>query len=169
MFLMNLKHFSFLANSTIPDSIRLQQKRHPYFSQKSAISDGDMFQRGVLNDTGTCTNEDRKAEIYENEENKSTEVTSPSKSRWICNLMSLVDEDEENKAVILKNETELGNIVSRSNENQSCFLLYFFVKWCELCAEFSVEINAIGRIFYGLPVIAVDSYSLSGSVIFICS
>ena len=86
---------------------------------------------------------------------------SVSVPRWNCSLMSLFGEDEEPKVLILKNETQLAKIISNSNESQSCFLLYFFVSWCEFCAEFSVEINAIGRIFHGLPVIGVDAYTLS--------
>ena len=97
-------------------------------------------------ENGSCTSEDCNA---------------PPKPRWNCSLMSLFGENEEPKVVILKNETELTKIISMSNESQSCFLLYFFVNWCEFCAEFSVEINAIGRSFYGLPVIAVDAYTLS--------
>ena len=75
--------------------------------------------------------------------------------------MSLFDNDEEPRVFILKNDTQLASIISNSNGNQSCFLLYFYVNWCEFCAEFSVEINTIGRIFHGLPVIGVDAYTLS--------
>jgi len=87
--------------------------------------------------------------------------TAASKPRWNCSLMSLFDNDEEPRVFILKNDTQLASIISNSNGNQSCFLLYFYVNWCEFCAEFSVEINTIGRIFHGLPVIGVDAYTLS--------
>lgn len=88
-------------------------------------------------------------------------LKSEPKSKWSCNLLSLFNENEEPKVIVLKNETQLSSILSKSNESQSCFLLYFFAKWCEFCAEFSVEVNAIGRTFYGLPVLAVDAYTFS--------
>ena len=87
--------------------------------------------------------------------------TAISKPRWNCSLMSLFDKDEGPRVFMLKNDTQLASIISNSSGNQSCFLLYFYVNWCEFCADFSVEMNAFARIYYGLPVIGVDAYTLS--------
>ena len=94
-------------------------------------------------------------------ETEQTEEATKEKARWNCNLMSLFSSQEEQKVVLVKNDTQLSNVIAKSNESQSCFLLYFYVGWCEFCADFAAEINTVGRVYFGLPVLAVESYHLS--------
>lgn len=96
-----------------------------------------------------------------NDEGKTNKTNGNSKLKWDCRLLSLFGSEEKPKVIILKNDTELADILAQSSEGRSCFLLYFFVKWCKFCAEFSVEINVIGRSYFGLPVVAVDAYTFS--------
>ncbi|XP_065063107.1 thioredoxin domain-containing protein 15-like [Rhopilema esculentum] len=94
-------------------------------------------------------------------ETEQTEEATKEKARWNCNLMSLFSSQEEQKVVLVKNDTQLSDVIAKSNESQSCFLLYFYVGWCEFCADFAAEINTVGRVYFGLPVLAVESYYLS--------
>ena len=142
------------ARNSISDEIEKQKEELEEFAREMPFFDemnSTMINEDSLQINATITEEKL--------ENISESGDVKQKSRWSCNLFS--SENEDPKVMILTNETQLNKIATTSNESQSCFLLYFFVKWCEFCAEFSVEINAIGRIFHGLPVIAVDAYSLS--------
>ena len=119
----------------------------------------------VLDNPNISTSIEEHNDTKKHEQKTNNTKENSKLSKWDCRLLSLFGPDEKSEVIILKNDTELADILSKSNEGRSCFLLYFFVKWCKFCAEFSVEINAIGRSYYGLPVIAVDAYALSRYVV----
>ncbi|XP_033119711.1 thioredoxin domain-containing protein 15-like isoform X2 [Anneissia japonica] len=66
--------------------------------------------------------------------------------------------DDLTAAVKILNTTQLLEIVSVTNAtNTSCAFVMFYAPWCKFSAETAPYLNAIGRAFPGLDVLAVDA------------
>ena len=109
----------------------------------------------------TSTNETIHINANETELLEANETSSNNThpKRWECTPFRL--SPDETSKVKIANDSEISDALSKANETDGCFLLYFFLKWCHFCAEMSVEINTIGRLYPMLPVLAVDALNSS--------
>ena len=54
------------------------------------------------------------------------------------------------------NDVELRNLLHNSSYDGLCTLVFFYAKWCPFSAKAAVKVNALGRMFPSLPVVAID-------------
>ena len=59
------------------------------------------------------------------------------------------------KAVEL-NDVELWNLLHNASHDGLCTLVFFYAKWCPFSARAAAKVNALGRMFTSLPVVAID-------------
>ena len=136
------------ASSTVTlNSSEIEKQIEP---TEKAISDlpGLLESNVTITDNTTAT-----SSVPQNE----TSI-KPLHMTWNCSLLFL---NEVASVIMVKNDTQISEIIAKANKTQGCFLLYFYVQWCEFCAQMSMDMNTIGRIFYGLPVLAVDANVLT--------
>ncbi|XP_071954513.1 thioredoxin domain-containing protein 15-like [Antedon mediterranea] len=70
----------------------------------------------------------------------------------------IVQQEDSTAIVRIVNTTKLLDIVSVKNvTNTSCAFVMFYAPWCKFSAESAPYLNAIGRAFPGLDVLAVDT------------
>lgn len=54
------------------------------------------------------------------------------------------------------NDVELWNLLHNASYDGLCSLVFFHAKWCPFSAKAAAKVNALGRMFPSLPVVAID-------------
>lgn len=54
------------------------------------------------------------------------------------------------------NDVKLWNLLHHASHDGLCTLVFFYAKWCPFSAKAAAKVNALGRMFPSLPVVAID-------------
>jgi len=87
--------------------------------------------------------------------NKSIDLNMPIK----CNMKNLTV--EEVSTVKIVNGSALSNLLSNSDAND-CFVVMFYLPWCQFCAKLAPQYNALSRHFTYTNVLAIDASKSEG-------
>lgn len=53
-------------------------------------------------------------------------------------------------------DVKLWNLLHNASHDGVCALVFFYAKWCPFSAKAATKVNALGRMFHSLPVVAID-------------
>lgn len=74
---------------------------------------------------------------------------------WGCTKYNVSNQ----MVIVVKDRVSLIWWLEEMNRSMSCAIVLFYAKWCYFSAQFAPVFNAVGRAFYGIPILAFDAYN----------
>ncbi|XP_070544890.1 thioredoxin domain-containing protein 15-like [Ptychodera flava] len=83
------------------------------------------------------------------------------KPKYVCTHIELKENETASTKII--NNTDLFQVLNRTNSTEGpCSVVLFYAPWCRFSAAVAPHINALGRAYPTLQVLAVDAIQFSG-------
>ncbi|XP_002736033.1 thioredoxin domain-containing protein 15-like [Saccoglossus kowalevskii] len=132
---------------------------------KDVCHASDIISEVGLNDSEIIPSNNVTKEMEDDDNDEgvcfATNHTEENKPRFQCTKVELAE--NETAAVKIVNNTELFQTLNRLNTSEGpCAIVLFYAPWCRFSAAVAPHVNAVGRAYPMLHVLAVDAIQFSG-------